>query len=48
MAALWEVVGQAGGPPHDNSQPFAFSAIVLSALVWIVVPVGGVLVYVLG
>lgn len=47
LAALWEVVGHAGGPPHDNSQPFALLAIVLSALVWIVVPVGGVLVYVL-
>ena len=47
LAALWEVVGHAGGPPRDNSQPFAMLAIVLSALVWIVVPVGGVVVYVL-
>lgn len=47
LAALWEVVGNAGGPPQDNSQPFALLAIVLSALVWIVIPVGGVLVYVL-
>ncbi len=47
LAALWEVVGNAGGPPQDNSQPFALLAIVLSALVWIGIPVGGVLVYVL-
>lgn len=47
LAGLWEVVGNAGGPPHDNSQPFALLAIVLSALVWVVIPVGGVLVYVL-
>jgi hypothetical protein len=47
LAALWEVVGQAGGPPRDKSQPFALLAIVLSALVWVVIPVGGVLVYVI-
>ena len=47
LADLWEAVGRAGNPPEDNSQPFAIIAIVLSALVWVVVPVGGILVYVL-
>lgn len=47
LAALWEVIGQAGAPPEDSSRTFASLAIILSALVWIVLPIGGVIVYVL-
>lgn len=47
LAALWQSIGHCGAPPEDHSRLFAFVAVLLSALVWVVVPVGGVLVYVL-
>lgn len=46
LAALWEVVGHAGEPPRDNSRVFATVAIVLTGLVWVVIPVAGVVLYV--
>lgn len=45
LAALWEVIGRCGNPPTDDSALFATIALVLSALVWVLIPVGGVLVY---
>jgi hypothetical protein len=45
LAALWETVGHAGHPPSDNSGPFAWAAIALSAVVWVVIPVGAVTAY---
>jgi hypothetical protein len=45
LAALWEVLGHAGEPPRDNSRVFATVAIVLTGLVWVVVPAAGVTLY---
>lgn len=47
LRALWDVVGHAGEPPRDNSRMFATVAIVLTGLVWVVIPVAGVVLYVL-
>jgi hypothetical protein len=47
LAALWETVGHCGDPPQDSSRMFASAAVLLSALVWVVIPVAGVLTYVL-
>lgn len=47
LAALWETVGHAGHPPTDNSGPFAWAAIALSAVVWVVIPIGAVAAYVI-
>ena len=48
LAALWESVGHCGNPPDDDSQLFALVAILLSALVWVGLPVAGVVVYLVG
>lgn len=45
LAALWEALGNAGHPPDDDSRLFALVAVVLSALVWVVIPVAGVVAY---
>lgn len=45
LAALWETVGHCGDPPEDDSRVFAAVALLLSSVVWILVPVGGVVVY---
>lgn len=47
LAALWETIGNAGEPPEDNSRLFASVAIVLSAIVWVAVPVFGGVLYLL-
>jgi hypothetical protein len=47
LAALWETIGHAGNPPEDDSVLIATGAVVLAALVWVVLPLGGVLAYVL-
>jgi hypothetical protein len=39
LRALWEVMGAAGHPPHDQSRQFAIYAVILLVLAWIVVPV---------
>ncbi|MCC6416975.1 MAG: hypothetical protein IT429_01860 [Gemmataceae bacterium] len=45
LAALWETVGHAGSPPEDDSLLFATLAIVLTALLWVVVPAAGITLY---
>lgn len=45
LAALWESIGNAGHPPEDDSRLFATVAVLLSAVVWVVIPVAGVVVY---
>lgn len=47
LTALWDVVGHAGEPPRDNSRTFATMAIILTGLVWVVIPVAGGVLYVL-
>ena len=47
LAALWETIGHCGHPPEDNSRLFASLSLLLSALVWVLLPVGVVLAYVL-
>ena len=47
LRALWAAVGHAGEPPEDNSRLFAAVAIILSSVVWVVIPVVGVGLYVL-
>ena len=44
MAALWQTVGRAGNPPEDQARMFALWGVVLTAVSWIVVPAGIVLV----
>jgi hypothetical protein len=38
LQALWDAVGSAGAPPHDQSGKFAIVAIVVTTLRWFVVP----------
>lgn len=40
LEALWETIGRCGRPPRDQARQFAFYAILLTALGWIVVPIG--------
>ena len=40
MDALWETIGRAGKPPEDQARTFALYGIALTALSWIVVPIG--------
>jgi len=40
VTALWETIGRCGNPPRDQSREFALYAIMLTALGWILVPVG--------
>ena len=40
LHALWDVVGWAGKPPRDQSRKFAVVAIVVTTLMWFVVPGG--------
>jgi hypothetical protein len=40
LSALWETVGSCGRPPHDSAQQFALIAIALTAVGWVLVPVG--------
>jgi hypothetical protein len=44
MMALWQTVGRAGNPPEDQARLFALWGVVLTAVSWIVVPAGVVLV----
>ena len=39
LHALWETIGAAGHPPHDQSRQFATYAVILLVIGWIVVPV---------
>lgn len=47
LTALWESVGHCGNPPEDDSRVFAFVAILLSAVIWIGLPIAGVIIYVI-
>jgi hypothetical protein len=40
LDALWETVGHCGRPPRDDSILFAWVAILLTALGWLLVPLG--------
>jgi hypothetical protein len=40
VTALWETIGRCGHPPRDQSREFALYAILLTALGWILVPIG--------
>jgi hypothetical protein len=44
MVALWQTVGRAGKPPEDQARMFALWGVVLTAVSWIVIPAGVVLV----
>jgi len=46
LALLWETIGHAGNPPRDDSVTFATLAIVLTALVWFVLPAFAVVLFV--
>lgn len=48
LAALWQAIGSAGEPPGDDARLFATVAIVISSAVWLLLPVGGVVVYLVG
>ena len=48
LAALWETVGRCGRPPRDQSRAFAFYAIVLTAVGWLVIPIGAAVAFALG
>ncbi|MEX0782857.1 MAG: hypothetical protein WD557_09420 [Dehalococcoidia bacterium] len=48
LAALWQTVGRAGNPPEDDAVLYATIAVVLTTLVWIVIPAGLGLVFVVG
>ena len=38
LQTLWDVIGSAGQPPRDQSKKFAVVAIVVTTLMWFVVP----------
>jgi hypothetical protein len=40
LQALWETIGRAGNPPKDQSRQFALYALVLTAVSWVVIPLG--------
>lgn len=44
MLALWETVGRAGKPPEDQARMFALWGVILTAVSWVVVPAGVVLI----
>ena len=45
LAGLWVAVGHAGLPPKDDATLFALAAIVMTALMWFVLPAVGAVVY---
>ena len=45
LAALWETAGHAGRPPEDDATLFALAAIVLTAMLWFVLPAAGAAIY---
>ena len=40
LKALWETIGKAGNPPKDSARQFALIAIILTGVLFILVPVG--------
>ncbi|MBA4179958.1 MAG: hypothetical protein C0506_05150 [Anaerolinea sp.] len=45
LAALWETVGHAGRPPEDDATLFALAALILTAMLWFVLPAAGAVIY---
>jgi hypothetical protein len=45
LLALWETIGNAGPPPQDQSKTFATIAVVLTAVVWFVLPATAAVVF---
>ena len=45
LAALWETIGHAGNPPEDDATMFALAAIVLTAMLWFVLPAAAAVLY---
>jgi hypothetical protein len=43
LAALWETIGWCGRPPRDSARAFALIAILITAVGWILIPLGTVL-----
>ena len=39
LHALWETIGNCGSPPEDNSRLFATVAVLLSSVIWLVIPI---------
>lgn len=48
LAALWETIGRCGRPPRDHSRQFAFYAIILTGVGWLLIPIGAALAFALG
>ncbi len=48
LAALWETIGHAGNPPEDDSVMFATIAVTLTTVAWLVIPIGGALIWLIG
>jgi hypothetical protein len=46
LAALWQTIGAAGNPPEDDSVMIATLSVVLTALVWVVLPLTAAVVFV--
>jgi hypothetical protein len=40
LKALWETIGKAGNPPKDSARQFALIAIILTGVLFILIPVG--------
>ena len=47
LAALWETIGHCGQPLRDQSRTFATAAIILTALLWFVLPAAAALLFLL-
>lgn len=47
LAALWQTIGSAGNPPEDDSVMIATLSVLLTALVWVVLPVLAAIVFLL-
>ena len=45
LGALWETIGSCGRPPRDSAGSFAVIAIALTAVGWIIIPLGALLVF---
>lgn len=45
LAALWETIGWCGHPPKDSARSFAIVAIALTAVGWLLIPLGALLAF---
>ena len=46
LAALWETIGHAGNPPEDDAVSLATVAVIVTALIWFVLPAAGAILFV--